>query len=68
MCTAACTAQVSVLLAAMLDHMALMQLASCSILYVLTLCLHAAGDLARWLPDGTIDFMGRLDNQARRRL
>ena len=27
-----------------------------------------AGDLARWLPDGTIDFMGRLDNQARRKL
>ena len=25
-----------------------------------------AGDLARWLPDGTIDFMGRLDNQVRR--
>ena len=24
-----------------------------------------AGDLARWLPDGTIAFMGRLDNQAR---
>ena len=23
----------------------------------------AAGDLARWLPNGTIDFMGRLDNQ-----
>jgi len=24
----------------------------------------AAGDLARWLPGGVIDFMGRLDNQA----
>ena len=24
----------------------------------------AAGDLARWLPSGVIDFMGRLDNQA----
>ena len=25
----------------------------------------SAGDLARWLPNGMIDFMGRLDNQAR---
>ena len=24
-----------------------------------------AGDLARWLPSGVIDFMGRLDDQAR---
>ena len=23
------------------------------------------GDLARWLPNGAIDFIGRLDNQAR---
>ena len=29
------------------------------------MCDRATGDLARWLPDGTIDFMGRIDNQAR---
>ena len=23
----------------------------------------SAGDLARWLPDGTIDFIGRMDTQ-----
>jgi non-ribosomal peptide synthetase component F len=26
---------------------------------------HDAGDLVRWLPGGVVDFIGRLDNQAR---
>jgi amino acid adenylation domain-containing protein len=27
--------------------------------------LYRTGDLVRWLPDGTLDFIGRLDNQAK---
>ncbi|HEY7909009.1 MAG TPA: amino acid adenylation domain-containing protein, partial [Thermomicrobiales bacterium] len=30
-------------------------------------CLYATGDLARYLPDGTLEFLGRIDNQVKMR-
>lgn len=30
-------------------------------------CLYKTGDFARWLPDGTIEFLGRIDNQIKLR-
>ena len=27
--------------------------------------LYKTGDLGRWLPDGSIDFLGRIDNQVK---
>ena len=39
----------------------------CNRLWYLTCLVLCAGDLARWLPEGVIEFLGRLDYQVKLR-